>query len=171
MINFREKQYMRIPVLWAVLLGVGILLLYGNYRQIVRGEMFGNQPMSDIGLIIFTTIYFVFIFAFSRTNLLVEVGEEGVLFRYYPFHLKYKKIAFNEIETAEIREFKPLAEFGGWGIRGNSKSSAYTVSGKKCVEFHLKGKKSILIGTLRQDEFAKALRSAGVLVSHTDFHK
>lgn len=169
MVEFSEKQYMRIPILWMALLGVGAILVYGTFRQILAGKMFGNHYVSDLSLVILTILYFIFIYLSSRIHLSVKIVPHGIQYRFFPFQIKERIIPFSDIKVAEVRHFSPFSEFGGWGIRNRGKKYAYTVSGKIGIEFHLKSRKSILIGTQRIDDFADAMRAAGLVISRTYF--
>ena len=166
---FSEKQRMKLPVLWSFLIAIGLILAYGTYLQINHKIPLGNNPVTDILLLSLTIVYFIGLIFSSRIHLSVRITKEGIEFRFFPFHIKYRLIPFSDIKIAEIRNYSPIEEFGGWGIRRADKKLAYTISGKHCIEFHLKSRKTILLGTQNQDVFAKALRSAGAVISKTNF--
>ena len=52
--EFKEKQKFTQWWLWLFLIGFGLFQVYGLFKQLIIGEDFGDKPMSDIGLIIFT---------------------------------------------------------------------------------------------------------------------
>jgi hypothetical protein len=84
-------------------------------------------------------------------SLTTRVDEEGIQYRFFPFHLRTKHLKWNEIASAVIREYRPLREYGGWGIRltfGNG--VAYNVKGNIGLQLVLKNGKKILIGTSEQ---------------------
>lgn len=47
------------------------------------------------------------------------IDEEGIHYRFFPFHLSIQTRLWSEIECAYIRVYHPLAEFGGWGVRSS----------------------------------------------------
>jgi hypothetical protein len=74
-----------------------------------------------------------------------------------------RTIAFHEIRAFGARRYRPIREFGGWGIRsGLGKKSAYNASGNLGVELYLRNSQSIMLGSQRHEELAQALRKHGV---------
>ena len=58
------------------------------------------------------------------------------------------------------REYKPLREYGGWGIRCSLKrGKAYNVSGNKGVQLVFKNGKQLLIGSQKAEALEEAIRS------------
>lgn len=93
--------------------------------------------------------------------LVVEVRPDGLYYRYYPFHLAYQRIPYEEIKTAEARTYRPVREYGGWGIRYSRKNGkAYNVSGDRGVQLELLDGRRVLFGSQRADELAAALNEA-----------
>ncbi len=64
-----------------------------------------------------------------------------------------------DIEKVEARTYKPLREYGGWGIRGLANHRAYNVSGSQGVELTLRDGRRILIGSQKAQELALAIQS------------
>ena len=82
-------------------------------------------------------------------------------FQFKPFHLKEKHIKPDDINSFEVRKYKPIAEYGGWGIRagGRKAGRAYNVSGNMGLQLYLKNNKKILIGTQKPGEIRKAMEA------------
>ena len=55
-------------------------------------------------------------------------------------------------------QYKPLAEYGGWGIKYGFKGKAYNVSGNKGVKIFLKNGLNIMFGSQKYNDLAKALK-------------
>lgn len=51
-ILFEEKQRFRLIWLWIILLSIDAFLLYGMLRQVVNGQQFGSNPISNTGLLV-----------------------------------------------------------------------------------------------------------------------
>jgi len=98
--------------------------------------------------------------------LITEVRKDGIHLRFFPFHRKFKSYYYSDIESYEAREYKPIREYGGWGIRFVIGGIAYNVYGNKGLQLVLKNKKKILVGTQKPEEFYKAIKKA---VSHNAF--
>ena len=164
-IIFREVQHFRQKWIWAILLiatvGPGLVITYGAFKQLVYNVPMGNHPASN-GTVILTTLMFWLImlgllglFAFSR--LITEVRSDGLYVRFIPFHFRYQKIKFDEVQSYEARTYHPIGEYGGWGIRYGVRGKAYNVSGNRGVEFTYRNGKHLLIGSQQADELAKAI--------------
>src|SRR5579883_2304075 len=90
-------------------------------------------------------------------KLTVEVGGGEIRVRFFPF-LK-KAIALSEVVSCESRTYRPILEYGGWGVRYSLRNGwAYNVRGNRGVQLRLKDGKRILIGSQRPEELAEALR-------------
>ena len=87
--------------------------------------------------------------------MIVEVMPGVVVVRYRPF--VNRRIPIGQIARVEPRVYRPLGEFGGWGIRGWGGRVAYNVSGDTGVELTLADGRQILIGTQRAADLAGAI--------------
>ncbi len=159
MVIFREVQYMR-RVWWVMLLVLGIaaMMWWGFFQQMVLGQPWGSSPGPDWMMGLFWLIFGIgFPLAFYNMRLIVEVGSEGIAINYVP--LKKTRIDLSNIDTVEARSYKPLLEYGGWGIRGGSNRRAYNVSGSQGVELTLHDGRLIMIGSQKAQELALAIQS------------
>jgi len=157
---YRENQKWR-DVWWvmALVFGLAALQWWIFFTQIVRGVQVGNNPGSDALVIIIWMIFGVaFPVFFLWLHMVVEVRPGLVLIQYRPFISR--RILLREIAHVEIRVYRPLGEFGGWGIRGWGDRVAYNVSGDTGVELTLVDGRSILIGSKRAAELAGAIYKA-----------
>ena len=96
---------------------------------------------------------------FVSLKLETEVRSDGLYIRFFPFHLKFKRFGVEELSECYAREYRPLLEYGGWGIRCGRKGRAYNVSGNKGVQLVFKNSKQLLIGSQREKELEEAIRS------------
>lgn len=90
-------------------------------------------------------------------TLLTEIDSENIYIKAKPF--LNKKIPFTDIESWTIRTYRPIMEYGGWGIRFSRKGTAYNVSGNKGLQLALNSGKNILIGTQKPDGIRRILKS------------
>ena len=97
---------------------------------------------------------------FYILNLTTEVRGDGIYYRFFPFHLSFRRIAFAELAKCEVRDYSPLKDYGGWGIRHGSKGKAYNVSGNRGVQLEMKSGDNLLFGSQRPEEFAEAIEVA-----------
>lgn len=164
---FRETQHMH---QWWILL---ILLLsdipvigifgWGIYQQIILGRPWGDNPMSNVALVInslLATLIVTAAFALIIvSHLITEVRRDGLYIRYYPFHLSWRKISLSNVARIEARTYDPLGEYGGWGIRGLARHRAYNTSGNLGVRIDYLDGANILIGSQKPEELLKAIES------------
>jgi len=83
-----------------------------------------------------------------------RIDDEGVHYRMSVFQWKERLIPWSEIDQIYVRQYSPIKEYGGWGIKKGKHGWAYTMSGHHGIQVVKKDGKEILIGT-RQPEAAK----------------
>jgi hypothetical protein len=97
---------------------------------------------------------------FMALRLETEVRPDGLYVRFFPIHLNFRKFAVEDLKEYYARTYKPISEFGGWGVRcGWRGGKAYNVSGNKGVQLVLGDDKHVLIGSQRPDELVAAIAS------------
>ncbi|WP_273843678.1 hypothetical protein [Rubrobacter calidifluminis] len=98
----------------------------------------------------------------AAARLSVRVGPEGLEIRFRP--LLRRRIPIREITSWQVVRYRPLADYGGWGIRWCPGGRAYTVSGDRGVRITLEDGREVLVGSHRPDELADAIaRAKGVV--------
>ena len=153
---FTEKQQFRQWWLWLIILSIDLFFLISIYKQVFLGELMGNNPMSNAGLIIISIVILLVTVLFFILRLDTKIDAKGIYLRFFPFRTSFKFFAWDTINNAEIRQYKPMLEYGGWGIRyGNGK--ALNVSGNMGLQLIFKNKNRLLIGTNKPDELEKAI--------------
>lgn len=141
---FEENQRFTQWWLWVILLSFPIMS-FGPFD-----EKDINYTHVLIGAALPLLFYFF--------QLRIKVNREGLHYQFFPFHLKSYTIKTEEIEKIESLQYKPLAEYGGWGIKYGFKGKAYNVSGNKGVKIFLKNGTNILFGSQKHNELANALK-------------
>jgi hypothetical protein len=96
---------------------------------------------------------------FFILKLETEVRSDGLYVRFYPFHIRYRKFTPQDLAGHYSRTYKPIREYGGWGIRCSftGKGKAYNVMGNKGVQLVLTNGKKLLIGSQKPDDLAAAI--------------
>lgn len=158
---FHEVQKFTQIWLWLIILFITGLAWFGFIRQILIRIPFGQHPAPNIVMIITWVIAGVFLPAFiGSTKLVTEVRGNGLYIQYFPFHLSPRRIAFDKLQNYEVRVYRPLLEYGGWGIRYGTKGQAYNMAGNRGVQLVLIDGKRILIGSQKPEEMVKAIDTA-----------
>jgi hypothetical protein len=162
---FKETQRFNQVWLWLILVVTGLTVNgsfgYGIWLQIFKGQKFGNNPMSDNGLILtfvlVLILYTCLFLLFALLKLTTTIDKAGIEYRFSPFHKSSRFIYWNMIEKCEVLTYYPVKDYGGWGIKSNKQGKAYSVSGDKGLLIYLKSGKRILIGTQKEPELKNFL--------------
>lgn len=158
----RFNQKWNLFLITPICVGFILFQLYSLYSQLVWKKPVGSEPLSDSWLIAMS--FFVIplmtflVWLFSVTKLIVKVDREKIFIRFYP--LVKREILINEIASFEIKEFNPIIDFGGWGLRYSIrwKTTGYIMKGKVGVHIHLKNGKNLLISSERANELYQVIK-------------
>jgi hypothetical protein len=71
-------------------------------------------------------------------------------------------IPIADVRRAEAVEYRPISEYGGWGIRGFGKKRALNTRGNRGVLLTKTDGSTLLIGSQKPRELLDALAKAGV---------
>lgn len=162
---FTERQRFKQWWLWLILIGINGLFLFGVFKQIIVRQQFGDNPMSNAGLLIATGLTIALTLLFINFRLDTTIKEDGIYVRFFPFHLKFKHYSWDSLEKSFVRQYSPLTEYGGWGLRLGlfGKGTAFNVSGDKGLQLEFTDNKKLLIGTNKPDELTEILNKIGQL--------
>lgn len=162
---FTERQRFKQWWLWLILIGINGLFLFGVFKQIIIGQQFGDNPMSNAGLLIATGLTIALTLLFINFRLDTTIKEDGIYVRFFPFHLKFKHYSWDSLAKSFVRQYSPLTEYGGWGLRLGlfGKGTAFNVSGDKGLQLEFTDNKKLLIGTNKPDELTEILNKIGQL--------
>ena len=157
---FREVQ--KLGGMWWVMLllcGVAVLAWIGFAVQIVLGRPLGTNPAPDWVMWLLWLLFGIGLpILWHLSKLVVEVTDDRILVQYIPF--VSRTIPFTQIKGYKARSYRPIREYGGWGIRwapGNRR--AYSVKGNKGVELELHSGQRIMIGSQKPEELVQAIDS------------
>lgn len=166
-ILFCEKQHFRQWWLWLILLGVNGFFFFGILKQVVGGQPFGDKPMSNTGLLISTSLSILLTMMFISFRLETNIRKDGIYVRFFPFQMKFRCYRWNTLTKSFVRQYSPIAEYGGWGLRFGlfGKGKAFNVSGNKGLQLEFTNHKKLLIGTNKPNELTEALNKIGQLKS------
>src|SRR3989338_1458457 len=114
---FSEKQRFKQWWFWLILFAVNAIFLIGVVQQVILGKQFGDKPMSDTGLCIVAGIFLAITLILSFSQLHTIITREGIVVRLIPFHFGFKRYTWDQFSKVYVREYSPLTEYGGWGLR------------------------------------------------------
>jgi len=160
-IIFHEEQkfssYLSIPIIIVMTLAVGI-------SGFSLREMIYEQSLRNIlpfllliiaGIVIPVTIGILFL----TLKLQTIVRPDGLYVRFFPIHINYKKFTTEDLSEYYAIRYRPIIEYGGWGIKWGKLGKAFNVSGNWGLQLILKNGKRLLIGSQKADELAAAIES------------
>ncbi|SMB96880.1 hypothetical protein SAMN00120144_2950 [Hymenobacter roseosalivarius DSM 11622] len=123
------------------MVGVAVLQYSGKLPQ---------KEFSWIGVALAILAAFLLITLRLHTRL----DSTGLHYRMTPIHLQWQHIDWAEVSRAYVREYDPLGEYGGWGIKGVISNRAYNMAGSYGLQLELHNGNRVLLGTQQP----KALR-------------
>lgn len=91
-------------------------------------------------------------------KLKTRITDKGIYMAYLPFARKWKKYTIADIEKYELRSYRAVLEFGGYGMKKRRKAGqAFTISGNMGLQLYLKNGKKVLIGTQKKQAMEYAM--------------
>lgn len=147
---FDEKQ--RFGQWWVfvvpfLMLGITIFV---TVQQLLYEQPVGNNPVPDSSIWILWVFSLGLLWFLWSFQLITSINKKGISVRVRP--LLHKNFKWDDIDEMFIREYKPLREYGGYGIRYSKNGTAYNIKGKTGLQLVMKNGKRILIGTQRSKE-------------------
>ena len=154
-IHFKESQKFNLSWKWILFIGLYVLMFWALIQQFEE-----EIDLTAIASIIFSLcLIALFNVIVIVMKLETVITETQIKFRYKPFHIKPRIIYWDEISDFYMRYYKPLREFGGYGIQRNNKNGkSFTVSGRNGLQLLLKDKRKILIGTQKPKELEMIIK-------------
>lgn len=161
-VYFEESQ--KFTQWWAwMLLGSGLLLFVGIafagvYVQLINGKPFGNNPMSDTGVVIFFTISILFsvamIFLQRSFHLETKVDRFGISYRFFPLIRKWHTIYSEQVQSWEVTRKCVF----NYGVHYGINSKTLNIRGNTQLALTLSSGKKIYLGTQQPDQLSQAMQ-------------
>ncbi|MDR1984615.1 MAG: hypothetical protein LBQ28_07320 [Prevotellaceae bacterium] len=174
-IVFAETQSFRTNYFFDIsIIAIDSFLIYKTIRQIVYGEIFGNNPASDIMLLVICAVLLVITVLFFSFTIHSVINQDGIYVKLFPFMFGYKLYRWEEIANVDVIKYNPIRNYRGWGYRTvfarlklfNLKiinNRAFTVSGNLGMQIEFLTGRKLLIGTRKAEELMEILKKLGKL--------
>jgi hypothetical protein len=156
---YEERQRFTQPWLWATMLlaCAGVVMVLVSQRLHEAKTLSALAPHVASLVIGFAVIVLVMRF----TGLNTEVCTDGLHIRFAGLPFAKWHFPFERIATHEAVTYRPIRDFGGWGIKGSRKKGrALTVSGNRGVQLVLTNGKRWLIGSQDPEALDQSLAKA-----------
>ena len=150
MVYFRETQsFAKNPALWIAAVVAALVVANALRLSVVRDS---GAVWLAIGIQAAIMLWLLSI------RLETEVRPEGLHLRFRALWFP-KTLAWSRIERAEAVTYRPIVDYGGWGIRfGWTGGWAWNVHGSQGVRLHLSNGKPFLIGSQEPERLAAAIQ-------------
>lgn len=154
---FEEEQSFG-SLWWVLMLGV-LAFVAGIFSWIAHVEPAKARLLIVPGVIVVVVLGGI-VWLMIAAKLTVRVDTENIHVHFFPF--VKKDIPLADIAAWEARTYRPIAEYGGWGVRKSwdGTKTAYNTPGDRGVQLVFIDGKRLLIGSQRADEFAAAISQA-----------
>jgi hypothetical protein len=146
--TFEEKQHLRAfiaPIVFAIVFVPVVPLLKDL------------EPFWMIVIPAETTLLLL-LWLVATIQLKTKIEASGVTYKFAPF-ISTKHIGWKEIAQANVTDYQPIKEFGGWGFRaGFAKKQALSIWGKQALRLKLKDGRELVLGTQRPEELSAVVQ-------------
>ncbi|MCL4467921.1 MAG: DUF6141 family protein [Deltaproteobacteria bacterium] len=132
------------------------LAIHLAMRPPFAGKTIPHSALMIMGIAQILTILFIFGILYTA-QLMTEVRTDGLYIRFKPFHASYRRFGFESLKTYTACTYRPIMDYGGYGIHRGWKGWAYNVSGNSGVQIDLVNGKKIMIGSQKSEELVHAL--------------
>lgn len=122
---------------------------------------FTAEDKSEMGIALSVMIVVmggIFLFIFNL-KLETRIDDAGVSFRFFPFINAWRKYTPEQIQSIQVINYSPITDYGGWGLKGNKTTKAYSILGDEGLLLDVRGKKKIMIGTMKAKELKEFIEN------------
>ena len=161
-IIYQEEQKFGLWLRWLIYLSMGLSVVISVFALVKESSPDGSLPNREIilAVVVGIGVPIAITALFMLLKLQTEVRPDGIYVRFFPFHIHFKRFAREDLSEYYARQYKPIREYGGWGIRCSIRNGkAYNVSGNKGVQLVFSTGKKLLIGSQKPEQLEAAIRS------------
>ncbi len=154
---FTEEQQFRQKWIRCIAVGIPLLIVMIIALNVFKHQ---NGSNSDLFISLLAAIIIVLLVGYLLwiTTLKTVIDMEGLTYRFVPFHRSPRHIAWDQVSSAVVRQYRPIVEYGGWGLRWGFSGLAYNVSGNMGLQLVLKNSRRVLIGTQKPNELEQVVQ-------------
>jgi len=157
MTYFREEQ--RFEWYWTAAFFVpAIIVGSALFQQVVLGRVIisGALLWPAFAVTLVVAIWFL------RLKMITEVRDAG-LYICFVWLWPERTISWDQVHIVEERTYRPIRDFGGWGVRWSARGIVYHARGNQGVRLTLESGERVLVGSQRMGELAQAIAARAIL--------
>ncbi len=164
---YREDRRIRSPFLWIFLVLASSFVL-GSLAWIVqqRLSLAGTSPEAALSTTPYLGVVALLAASWLGTLLLIalvvlqiEVTTAGLFVRLWPLQRKVRKIPLEDALRVRALRFRPILDYGGFGIRRNRHGAAYILGTGEGVRIDYENGYHLLIETAHPWDLEEAIKS------------
>ncbi|MEP1093547.1 MAG: hypothetical protein ABJG78_00460 [Cyclobacteriaceae bacterium] len=149
-IIFEEVQSFVGTWMWYLIIGLTTLILAGLLVGTFLYPV--DPPEALIGSHLAAIVMAGIVFLFATSKLYVSIDNARIYYRFPPFVSKEKFYSKDDVQQMQVRKYRPILEYGGYGYRRRFRSGrAMNITGNMGLQLVLKNGKKVLIGTQKPD--------------------
>lgn len=137
-------------LIWgACLLGAG-LALHELYADSAGRGASGAGEQASVGALALVSgflLLFPTLLTLASSCLDVELRSDHLFVAFGPLHLIRKRIPYAAVQAVEAVTYRPIVEFGGWGLRIRRGKTAWTIRGNQAARVTLSSGRRIYMGS------------------------
>ncbi len=162
--EFTERQHFRQPLLW---IGLGVAdcaMLFLGWNSLFHSAEYGDRAVPFAFLLIIFCVLLGVNALLWFMSLDTRIDTEGIHYRFTPFIPKYRTVQWTELRSVQVRHYRPIVEYGGWGYRIGvfGAGQALNIRGTVGIQLVFQSGKRLLLGTQKEDD-------ARVILTHFGF--
>lgn len=89
----------------------------------------------------------------------VRLDHKGIHYKYFPFINNWRLIPKSDIISIEVIKYNPISDYGGWGLKGNKTTKAYSIVGDMGILLDVGEEKKLMVGTQRGSELSVFIKN------------
>ena len=144
--NKQLRDFSRVvTIIFLIGLGINLYLQKGEFGLLSAGLVAGVLIAAAISIA-------------SYTKMITQIRNDGIYVRFPPFQPSFNKYEWNNIRDIYIRDYDPLSEYGGWGIRTTTLGKGYILPGTTGIQIVFTDKTRLLINTRESEKVSEILQ-------------
>lgn len=147
--RFREEVQFYHWTINILFLFVAILFIWAFIQQVIFCIPFGTKPAPDIVLVI--VLFFTMGIPLLFGRMVTVVNEKKVMVTFGYLGWIKKRIPISDIKEVEVITYRPLRQFGGWGIRcgwfRGERVCCYSAKGNRGILITISNNRKFIIGS------------------------
>lgn len=153
--KFSENRIARWSAVVTVLVGLAVALT--TAAAIVSSGVALDSTLIGAAVLVPLIAAATLLVVFGRMT--TEVTPHALRVRVWPLTRQHS-FEYASMRACSPRRYRPIREFGGWGVRIARTGKAYNVTGNLGVQLVFRDGKRLLLGTQRPEALATAIREA-----------